>query len=98
MLMYIFLFKYRHVKVQHLRQHWMHFVRDIPLAGCYKFGDIKGVHFDDTIFHNHRKMAIITLYKTFKHFNDFSIICNVIFTMCMCSSMAIERYTLQRSV
>ena len=37
--------------------------RSFQLAGCYKCGDIKVVHVDETIFHHNRKTAIITLYK-----------------------------------
>ena len=70
-LMSIFVFNNRNVKVQLLRRHWMHFVRDHS-AGCYKCGDIKGVCSDETLIHHRRKTAVITLYKpscTFTHFN-----------------------------
>ena len=50
----IFVFKYSNVKVRLLRQHWMHFVRDHSARWiCYKCGDIKGVHSDETLIHHH---------------------------------------------
>ena len=54
--MRIYLFKYRNLKVQLLRQHWAHIIR------CNKCGNVKVVHADENISHNHNKTAIITFY------------------------------------
>ena len=51
-LMGIFVFKYSNVKVQLLRQHWVHFVRDHSTCWMLQMRRYKRGHSDETLIHH----------------------------------------------